>query len=106
MLQSSVTMRDSGAVVVLSGDADAQSAGELREVLVSQMWRGGRRLVVDVSRLRHVGAEAVRVLVVAAKMLRERCGELVLLQPQPAVVRMLELTGADEDITVAERRGT
>jgi anti-sigma B factor antagonist len=101
-LQSSVTMGPSGPVVVLAGEADAQSTGQLREMLVSQVWRGGRRLVVDVSRLRFVDSESVRVLVVAAKMLREQGGELVLMRPQTAVTKLLHLMGADQMITVGE----
>lgn len=101
-LQSSVVLGPSGPVVVLTGEADAQSAGQLREVLVSQVWRGGRRLVVDVSQLRYVDSESVRVLVVAAKMLREQNGELVLWRPQAAVAKLLDLMDADRVITVEE----
>lgn len=95
-------MGPSGPIVVLAGEADAESAGQLREVLVSQVWRHGRRLVVDVSRLRFVDSESVRVLVVAAKMLQERGGELVLMRPQVAVAKLLGLMGADRVITVEE----
>ena len=101
-LQSSVVLGPAGPVVVLAGEADAQSAGQLREVLVSQLWRGGRRLVVDVSQLRYVDSESVRVLAVAAKMLREQNGELVLWRPQTAVAKLLDLMGANRVITVEE----
>jgi anti-anti-sigma factor len=107
VLQSSVAMGESGPVMVLSGEAGMHAAAQLRELLVAWMWRGGpRRLVIDVAGLRHADSESVRVLVVAAKMLRERDGELVLAQPQAAVARMLELLGADQVITMAEPGGT
>jgi anti-anti-sigma factor len=61
-----------------------------------------RRLVVDASGLRFADSESVRVLVVAAKMLRERGGELVLLRPQAAVAKVLNLMGADQVIIVEE----
>jgi anti-anti-sigma factor len=102
VLQSSVAMGESGPVMVLSGEADAHAAAQLRELLVAQLFRGQRRLVIDVAGLRHIDSESVRVLVVAAKMLRERHGELVLLHPQPTVARMLELMGADQAITMSE----
>lgn len=102
VLPSSGELRASGPVMVLSGEADARSAGELREVLVSELWLGRRRLVTDIAGLRHVDSDSVRVLVVAAKMLRERRGKLVLLHPQPPVARMLELMGADQVITLTE----
>ena len=101
VLQSSVAMRQSGPVMVLSGEADMHAAAQLRELLVAQLFRG-RRLVIDVAGLRHIDSESVRVLVVAAKMLRERHGELVLLHLQPAVARMLDLMGADQALTTSE----
>jgi anti-anti-sigma regulatory factor len=42
----------------------------------------------------------VRALVLAGKALRERGGVLVLNRPQPAVLRVLELLGADQVIQV------
>jgi anti-sigma B factor antagonist len=101
VLRSSVAMRQSGPVMVLSGEADMHAAAQLRELLVAQLFRG-RRLVIDVAGLRHIDSESVRVLVVAAKMLRERHGELVLLHPRPAVARMLDLMGADQALTTSE----
>ena len=102
VLRSSVAMRQSGPVMVLSGEADMHAAAQLRELLVAQLFRGRRRLVIDVAGLRHIDSESVRVLVVAAKMLRERHGELVLLRPRPAVARMLDLMGADQALTTSE----
>lgn len=46
-------------------------------------------------------ATAAQVLIVTAKTLRDRGGELVLLHPQRPVARVLELLGAGEVITVA-----
>jgi stage II sporulation protein AA (anti-sigma F factor antagonist) len=102
ILQSSLAIEESGPVMVLSCEADTHAAAQLRELLVAQLFRGRRRLVIDVARLRHIDSESVRVLVVAAKMLRERDGELVLLHPQSAVARMLELMGADQGLTMSE----
>ena len=102
VLQSSVAMEESGPVMVLSGEAGTHATAQLPELLAAQLFRGRRRLVIDVAGLRHIDSESVRVLMVAAKTLRERHGELVLLHPQPAVARMLELMGADQAITTGE----
>jgi anti-anti-sigma regulatory factor len=40
------------------------------------------------------------VFVLAAKTLRQRGGDLVLLHPQPALARVLEILGAGEVITI------
>jgi anti-anti-sigma factor len=88
-----------GPVVMLSGQAGPGSADRLREVLVAQgQW--SRQVTVEASELLALDPAAVWVLVVAAQVLRERGGSLVLLNPQPQVARMLSMTGADQAIVV------
>ena len=99
-LHSSIEMRQSDPVVVLAGEADIQSAGQLRELLVAQIWQYRRRLTIDVSELGFIDSSVVTVLVVAAKMLREQDGELVLLHPQERVAQVLTMLGADQVITM------
>ena len=61
-----------------------------------------RRLTVDVSELSFLDSSIVVVFLVAAQMLRERGGELMLLHPQDPVLRALRLLGADGVITIAK----
>ena len=95
---------ESGPVVVLSGEADWSTVGQLSELITAQLAGGVRQLMVDASGLRFADSASVRVLVLAARTLKERGGALVLLRPQPAVARMLTLLGVDQSITV--RGGT
>lgn len=108
-LESSVAAGKSGPVLVLSGETDLMSAGQLSDLLTVQLSAGARNLMIDVSELRFADSASVRALVLAAKTLRERGGELVLIRPQPAVARVLELMGVTELLVVqgaegAERR--
>jgi anti-sigma B factor antagonist len=99
-LEASVTHGQSGPVVVLSGEADVMSAGQLSDLLRAQLSGGARQLTIDVSGLRFADSASIRALVLAGKTLRDRGGTLVLLSPQPPVARILELTGADELLAV------
>lgn len=92
-------------MVVLSGEADLRSAGRLSELLASQLAAGVVRLLVDVSGLSFADSAAVRALVLAGRTLRERGGVLVLARPHPAVMRVLELLGADQVIQVQGAAG-
>lgn len=92
--------RESGPVVVLSGEADWSSAGRLSELLTAQLAGGAQRLLVDVSELTFADSASVRALVLAGRTLRERGGKLVLARPQPAVARVLELMGVNELLVV------
>ena len=87
-------------MILAAGEADLESAGELRDLLVSRTWMVGSRLTIDVSELSFIDSWATHVLVVTAKRLLGRGGELVLLHPQEPVMRVLEMLGADQVIAV------
>jgi anti-sigma B factor antagonist len=99
-----VAAGEAGTVLTLSGEADLTTAGELSQALTAQLSGGARHLTVDISELRFADSASVRALVLAARTLHDRGGALVLLRPQPAVARTLELMGADQLATI--RAGT
>jgi anti-anti-sigma factor len=98
--EASVVAGQAGPVVVLSGEADLSSAARLSELLTAQLAAGAVQLLVDASGLSFADSASVRALVLAARTLREGGGVLVLTKPQPAVMRILELLGADQVIQV------
>ena len=104
-LRTSASAGADGPVVVLSGEADATAAAQLREMLAAQLETGARRVTVDASGLSFLDSASVRVLVLAARALRGRHGTLVLARPQPVVTRLLEITGADRLLDVRELAG-
>jgi anti-anti-sigma factor len=50
--------------------------------------------------LRFADSASVRVLALAVRTLQQRHGGLVLLRPQRVLVRMLEIMGVDQMITI------
>jgi anti-sigma B factor antagonist len=101
-LRTSALTGTDGPVVVLSGEADATTAAQLREMLATQLDTGARRVTVDASGLSFLDSANMRVLVLAARALQGRHGTLVLARPQPLVARLLEITGADRLLDVRE----
>ena len=95
-LGASVADGESGPLITLSGEADLTSAAQLNALVTVQLSGGTRHLTIDVSGASFVDSAAIRVLVLAARTLKERGGTLVLLHPQPAVVRLLAVTGAEQ----------
>ena len=91
-------------MITLSGEADITTAAELSELIAGQLAEGTRQLTIDVARLDFADTAAIRVLMLAAKRLRQRDGDLVLLRPQRALARVLEILRAGEVITI--RNGT
>lgn len=101
-LRTSVSAGVDGPVVVLSGEADTTTATLLRDMLATQLGTGARLLTVDASGLSFLDSASLRVLVLAARALQGRHGTLVFARPQPLVVRLLEITGADRLLDIQE----
>jgi anti-sigma B factor antagonist len=100
VLTASAVAGESGPIVTLSGEADWSSAGQLSELMNAQLSGGARQVRVDVSGLRFADSASVRVLVLTGRALKQRGGTLILVRPQPAVARVLELMGADQLLVV------
>lgn len=100
LLHVSVTEGEHGPVLALSGEADLTTLGQLNGALEEQIWTEARFLTVDMSMLRYADSASIAALVRAARTLREQGGELQLLHPQPAVARILSLTGVDQVVTI------
>ena len=94
-----------GPIVMLSGEADLTTTEPLCEMLATQLSTGVRRVTVDASELSFLDSASLRVLVLAARALQARHGTLVFACPQPLVVRLLEITGADRLLDVQESAG-
>ncbi len=104
-LTASVTAGESGPVIVLCGEADLTSAGQLSALITAQVSRGTRQLTVDLSGLRFADLATIRTLVLAARTLQERGGDMILLRPRRPVAKVLALTGADQMFTIRETHG-
>ena len=87
-------------LVSLAGECDLNTSRKLRDVLTSEVSRGARRLILDLSALGFMDSAGIQVLMSAHTLLNVRGGALVLVSPQPVVARILELTGADQLIPV------
>jgi len=86
----------------LAGELDVATSDELRE----QFEGAGeaRAIVLDLAEVVFMDSSTLRELLRAQAGVRERGGVLVLAAAQPAVVRLLELTGTGELFVRAETR--
>jgi anti-anti-sigma factor len=99
-LTAQVAAGESGPVIVLSGEADLTTAGQLSALITAQLAGGAQQLTIDVADLRFADSASIRTLLLAAKTLRDRGGSLVLLRPQQPVARVLALTCAEQMFTI------
>ena len=102
---ASVAAGESGPLIVLTGEVDITTAAELSELVTGQLAEGTLHLTIDVGGLDFADTAAIRVFLLAAKKLRQRGGDLVLLRPQRTLARVLEILGAEEVIEIQGRTG-
>jgi len=102
LLDIHVAAGDAGPVVMLSGEADVTTVGQLEDVLNTQITAGARILTVDLSELRFADSATIGALVRAARTLKASGGRLDLTNPQPPLAQMLALLGVDEVLTVRD----
>ena len=107
MTTLSVTVRDTpaGQIIVLDGQADITNFRLLAEGLFGHMPLGRKKLIVDAAKLAYMDSMALRSLAQAARVLKQRGGHLTLLNPQLAVLKLLELVGADTYMVIQQQPG-
>ena len=99
-LRISVTAEPTHTLVTLAGECDLHTGRQLRDVLTSEVSRGTRRMILDLSELTFMDSTGMQVLLSVRTVLNVRGGILALVAPQPVVARILQLTGADQYIPV------
>ena len=104
-LSASIAAGETGSLITLSGSVDITNLAELSEVLADPRVDGTLHLTIDASGLSSADSMATRALALTGKILKQRGGGMVLLDPQQPVVRMLELTGADQMMTIRQENG-
>jgi stage II sporulation protein AA (anti-sigma F factor antagonist) len=86
--------KDGRALVIApEGRVDSASSGELERLVVSRIDAGEKRLVLDLSGVEYISSAGLRVLLMAAKRLKEPPAGLVLCGLGPSVRTVLELAG-------------
>lgn len=98
--RASVSAGKCGPVITLSGEVDLSTIADLSDLVTAQLAAETAHLTIDVSGMSFADSASMRVLMLAAATLRKRGGGLVLLRPQPALARLLEIMDAGQVITV------
>lgn len=88
----SVERRPDAAIVCLCGSCTMEVASTVGERLVSQITPTTRLLVVDISKLDFLESAGLGGLVAGYLRIRRNRGDLRLVQPQSAIMALLEMT--------------
>ena len=97
--------KDGRALVIApEGRVDSVSSGELERLVVSRIDAGETRVVLDLSAVEYISSAGLRVMLLAAKRLKEPPAGLVLCGMGPSVRTVLELAGFLPLFAVEARR--
>jgi anti-anti-sigma factor len=89
---TSTAISTDGPTLVLSGDFDVRSTGDVRDAIYEHLGDHPGDLVIDVSAVETVDLTALRVLGAASRQASRHGRRIVLRGACPAVRRMLHLT--------------
>jgi len=91
---------DGDAVIALDGELDLASASDLAELAGELVRNGADNIIMDAERLSFCDSSGLRTLVSIANDLRPIGGRVAIVNPQPIVLRVLELTGLDRTVMI------
>ena len=96
--------RDHVLIVAPVGRVDTTTAPHLEQAVGAALDAGERRIVVDLEGVSYISSVGLRLLLVAAKRMRERQGLLVLCTLGDAVRQVLDLAGFLPLFTIEQTR--
>jgi anti-sigma B factor antagonist len=96
-----VSHGSSGALVALTGELDLATAPQLRACLAPLPEAGESQVVLDLSDLDFIDSTGLSVLVMAFSRTQAAGCAMVIRNPKPAVVRILEITGLASVFTIS-----
>ena len=90
-----ITDPDKPTTLALEGRLDTHTAPELEQALDRMLMSAGiRRLVFDLGELEYLSSAGVRCFVRARKILEPVGGKIAIVNPQPAVQKVLDIVKA------------
>jgi anti-sigma B factor antagonist len=88
------------AIVVLSGDLDLATVPKLRERLADLVDCDVIDLVIDIANLEFIDSSGISAIVMTLEHVRSRGGSLVLRNANPMAMKIFEITGLKEHLSV------
>ena len=83
--------RDAALVLAFRGEADAAAGPLLAHALAQATTYGHTRIAIDLADLEFIDTHCLSILFDTHERLRECGGDLMLMSPQPAVRRLLDI---------------
>jgi len=96
------TERDGTCVVVVEGEIDLNTSPKLRTVLTKQVPRNVRAVEVHLKDVPYMDSSGVATLIEGLRAAVSSDAEFALVDPSPAVLKVLKLSRLDSVFTIRE----
>jgi anti-sigma B factor antagonist len=100
-LRLSVAREETETLVALAGELDMSTVGQLSDTVATELERQPSQIVIDLADLTFCDSLGLGTLVVLNRAAQAQRSRLTLRNPTPFFTRMLEVTGLDVGLTVA-----
>jgi anti-sigma B factor antagonist len=100
-LRVSVSHGDEETVVTVSGDLDMSTAAQLADTVNEELRDSPGRIVLDLAGLSFCDSLGLGALVVLSRTAQVQQTYLLLRNPSPFFIRMLDVTGMREGLNIA-----
>jgi anti-anti-sigma factor len=89
------SLEKNGVVIIPSGRLDSNTSPRLERTLNGQLEKGHYWLFVDMGEVEYIASSGLKVLVSSWRRAHEHDGDVILIEPQPRIVEILEMVGFD-----------
>ncbi len=86
--------------IALVGKLDIAGVGQIENKFLGYTAAGKKNSIVDLSGVTFLGSMGLRILLSAAKSLKQEKKKLILLNPQPLVNEVLEASGIGDVVAI------
>ncbi|MBN1868325.1 STAS domain-containing protein [Candidatus Sumerlaeota bacterium] len=80
-------------IVTMSGYLDAHTVVDFEREIEKRLDRGGNRVVIDARELNYISSAGIGALMKIDQQVRKSDGRMILIQPAPNVLSVLEMLG-------------
>ncbi|MGX4694142.1 STAS domain-containing protein [Streptomyces sp. JNUCC 63] len=94
--------REDVALLTVEGYLDVDTATELQAHLANQLHHGRRHFLLDLSGVPFMDSSGMNIILRVYQEVRDRPGSVHIIDPTPAVRRILDLTGVSITVPVSK----
>jgi anti-anti-sigma factor len=104
LLETEIRRVETHALVVLAGEVDVSTVGQLYERLAGLAHEGVCHVSLNVAEVTFIDSTGLSVLVTEHKRMESMKGELIIFRPSYELRRLFQITGLDDYLNIRPKR--